>query len=239
MGTATNNGRTTLQKSRDRIEMPRLTPLSAKASGNERVVYIRTHARAMQACERRTLQHAWLVGVELAKLKKVRMDLTGARWDRYLRKTFDFGERQSSTLMRLAKSFPTCGSLPPDINSIRGAIESLRIKRECDVVEARSRSDSVGGVAHATSERARDSAGWPSGVSTASGDEPLAATFAAPSTPISAAVRRELQAVTKDLWELARTGRAALKRVTVFVRKERRAASAKAKRPDASRRRAG
>lgn len=239
MGTATNNGRTAIQKPRDRIEMPRLTPLSAKASGTERVVYIRTHARAMQACGRRTLQHAWLVGVELAKLKKVRMDLTGTRWDRYLRKTFDFGERQSSTLMRLAKSFPTCGSLPPDINSIRGAIESLRINRECDAAEARPRSDSMRGGARAMGERAHDSAGWPSGVSTASGDEPLAATFAAPSTPISAAVRRELQAVTKDLWELARTDRAALKRVRVFVSKQCRAAAGKAKRPNASRRRAG
>ena len=235
MGTATKIGR----KSRDRIEMPGLTHLSAKASGNERVAYIRTHARAMQACGRRTLQHAWLVGLELAKLKKVRMDLTGARWDRYLRKTFDFGERQSSTLMRLAKSFPTCRSLPPDINSIRGAIESLRINRECDAVEARPRTNSIRGGARATGERVGDSTGWPSGVSKAPVDEPLSATFAAPSNPIPPAVRRELQAVTKDLWELARTDRAALKRVRVFVTKQCRGAAGKAKRPNASRRRAG
>ncbi len=239
MGTATKNGRTTLQKSRDRIEMPGLTRLSARADEDERVGYIRTHAHAMQACGRRTLQHAWLVGRELATLKTIRRDLTGSRWDRYLQDTFDFGERQSSTLMRLAKSFPTCGSLPPDINSIRGAIESLRINRECDAAEARSRSDGVRGGARASDERERGSADGTSDAWMAPDEESCAATFAAPPTPIPPEVRRELQAVTKDLWELARTDRAGLKRVRVFVSKQCRAAAGKAKRPNASRRRAG
>ena len=228
MGTTTKNGRTALQRPRDRIQMPGLTRLPARASENERVGYIRTHAQAMQVCGRRTLQHAWLVGAELAKLKRIRRDLTGARWDRYLRDTFEFGERQSSTLMRLAKSFPTCGALPPDVNSIRGAIESLRINRECEAAESRSRSD-----------RARGSAGRTSDAWTGPGDGSNAATFASPSTPIPPAVRRELQAVTQDLWEIARTDRAALKRVAILVRKQCRAASGKAKRPNASRRLAG
>ncbi len=238
MGTATKNGKTALLRVRDRIEMPGLTLLPARASENERVGYIRTHTRAMQACGRRTLQHAWLVGHEVAKLKQIRKDLMGARWDRYLRDAFDFGDRQASTLMRLARSFPTCRSLPPDIRSIRGAIESLRLKRECDTAEAQARSGPKYGSALSTEKRTRNGETGASDAWDNSSDESWAGmSHVAPSTPIPSSVRAELQAITRDLWEIARTDRAALRKVRDFVRKQRRIASGKGKR--ASARRAG
>jgi hypothetical protein len=234
MGMATKNGKTASLRARDRIEMPGLTLLPARASQNERVGYIRTHTRAMQACGRRTLQHAWLVGHEVAKLKQIRKDLMGARWDRYLRDEFDFGDRQASTLMRLARSFPTCRSLPPDIRSIRGAIESLRLKRECDTAEAQARSGSKYGRALPAKTGKRNGEtgdAWEN-----SSDESWEGmSHVAPSTPIPSSVRAELQAITRDLWEIARADRAALRKVREFVRKQRRIASGTGKRASAKR----
>ncbi len=236
MGTATKNGKTALLRGRDRIEMPGLTLLPARASENERVGYIRTHTRAMQACGRRTLQHAWLVGHAVAKLKQIRKDLMGARWDRYLRDAFDFGDRQASTLMRLARSFPTCRSLPPDIRSIRGAIESLRLKRECDTAEGNVRSGSKYGRAlSAKTGKRNGETGTDAAWENLSEESCAGMSVVAPSTPIPSSVRAELQAITRDLWEIARVDRTALRKVREFVRRQRRIASGKGKRASAKR----
>ena len=48
------------------LTIPALRILSSSATEKERVAFIKQHIRAIELCGRRTIQHAWLVGRELA-----------------------------------------------------------------------------------------------------------------------------------------------------------------------------
>ena len=59
------------------LTIPTLRILSSAANEKERIAFVKQHIRAIEMCGRRTIQHAWLVGRELAYIKEQRADLRG------------------------------------------------------------------------------------------------------------------------------------------------------------------
>lgn len=120
------------------LTIPTLRILSSAANEKERIAFVKQHIRAIEMCGRRTIQHAWLVGRELAYIKEQRADLRGRAWVAFTKKHFDLGEIQSFNLMRVSKGCPLLKSLPSGIESVRGAIAALQVRKEIERAEGRT-----------------------------------------------------------------------------------------------------
>ncbi len=120
------------------LTIPTLRILSSAATEKERIAFVKEHIRAIELCGRRTIQHAWLVGRELAYIKEQRADLRGRAWVAFTKKHFDLGETQSFNLMRVSRGYPSLKSLPKGIESVRGAIADLQVRKEIEQAEGRA-----------------------------------------------------------------------------------------------------
>lgn len=120
------------------LTIPTLRILSSAATEKERIAFVKQHIRAIEMCGRRTIQHAWLVGRELSYIKEQRADLRGRAWVAFTKKHFDLGETQSFNLMRVSKGYPSLKSLPKGIESVRGAIADLQVRKEIEQAEGRA-----------------------------------------------------------------------------------------------------
>ncbi len=194
------------------LTIPTLRILSSAATEKERIAFVKEHIRAIELCGRRTIQHAWLVGRELAYIKEQRADLRGRAWVAFTRKHFDLGETQSYNLMRVSKGYPSLKSLPKGIESVRGAIADLQVRKEIEQAEGRA-----AGISHAC----RRSTGYadvretePHGSSEAEFYRPSAA------LPSSARTRDQLRTAQQQLAEIAAGDAAAFRKVRAVIQQQ-------------------
>ncbi len=110
-----------------KIDMPTLCMLPSDATDAQRIPFIRRHIAGMDACDRRKIQHAWLAGRELVRIKENRPDLRGRAWNAFVKKHFGLAETQPFNLMRVYRGFPTFKAIPNDVVSVRSAILRLQL----------------------------------------------------------------------------------------------------------------
>jgi len=186
------------------LTIPTLRILSSAASQKERIAFVKQHIRAIGVCGRRTIQHAWLVGRELAYIKEQRADLRGRAWVAFTKKHFDLGETQSFNLIRVSKGYPSLKSLPKGIESVRGAIADLQVRKEIESAEGRAKRVSN---ACCTSTAYAD-------VSETETYRPSAA------LPTSARTRDQLRTAQQQLAEIAASDAAAFAKVRAVIQKQ-------------------
>lgn len=187
------------------LRIPALRILSSSASEAERIAFVKQHIRAIELCGRRTIQHAWLVGRELTYIKEQRADLRGRAWVAFTKKHFDLGETQSFNLMRVSKGYPSLKSLPEGIESVRGAISDLQVRKEIE----RAESGSLKQTGQA-SERESE----PHGSSEAEFYRPSGA------FPASGRTRDQLRTAQRQLAEIAASDAAAFKKVRAIIQQQ-------------------
>lgn len=195
------------------LEVPVLRILSSSVTESERIAFIKKHIRAIELVGRRTIQHAWLVGRELAYIKEQRADLRGRAWVAFLKKNFALGERQAFDIMRVNRAFPSMKSFPKGIESVRGAIAHLQAQQEVQQAEGRTagrprtcRRSTVYADERQTEPR-RSSNGTES-------YQPFAA------LPSSARTREQLRTAQQQLAEIAASDAAAFGKVRDVIRRQ-------------------
>lgn len=202
------------------LTIPTLRILSSAATEKERIAFVKQHIQAIEMCGRRTIQHAWLVGRELAYIKEQRADLRGRAWVAFTKKHFDLGETQSFNLMRVSKGYPSLKSLPKGIESVRGAIADLQVRKEIEQAEGRA-----AGISNAcrTSPECAD-------VSETETYRPSTA------LPTSARTRDRLRTAQQQLAEIAAGDAAAFAKVRAIIKQHHARMQASAKRKTAKKR---
>ena len=202
------------------LTIPTLRILSSAATEKERIAFIRQHIRAIEMCGRRTIQHAWLVGRELAYIKEQRADLRGRAWVAFTKKHFDLGETQSFNLMRVTKGYPSLKSLPSGIESVRGAIAYLQVRKEIE--QAEGRTARISNARH---------------TSTGCADERETETYRPSAVlPTSARTRAQLRTAQQQLAEIAASDATAFKKVRAVIQQQHARIQASAKRKTSKKR---
>ncbi len=204
----------------DSLEVPALRILSSAATEKERIAFVKQHIRAIEICGRRTIQHAWLVGRELAYIKEQRADLRGRAWVVFTKKHFDLAETQSFNLMRVSKGYPSLKSLPKGIESVRGAIADLQVRKEIEQAEGRAKG--VSNARHTSTEYAD--------VRETETFRPSAA------LPTSARARAQLRTAQQQLAEIAASDATAFKKVRTVIQQQHARIQASAKRKTSKKR---
>ena len=202
------------------LTIPMLRILSSAATEKERIAFVKEHIRAIEVCGRRTIQHAWLVGRELGYIKEQRADLRGQAWVAFTKKHFDLGETQSFNLMRVSKGYPSLKSLPKGIESVRGAIADLQVRKEIEQAEGRA-----AGISNAC----RRSTGY-ADVSETETYRPSVA------LPTSARTRDQLRTAQQQLAEIAASDAVAFAKVRAVIKQHYARMQASAKRKTAKKR---
>ena len=202
------------------LTIPTLRILSSAANEKERIAFVKQHIRAIEMCGRRTIQHAWLVGRELAYIKEQRADLRGRAWVAFTKKHFDLGETQSFNLMRVSKGYPSLKSLPSGIESVRGAIADLQVRKEIERAEGRAT-----GISYACRR------------STECADVSETETYRPSAVlPTSVRTRAQLRTAQQQLAEIAASDATAFKKVRAVIQQQHARIQASAKRKTSKKR---